>query len=98
MWPSRRSRARTCRAPPLVPPSIDGRAACLSVPALLELASAEKITFPLSVVVPTKLRVIQSKFEALQAGIVEVLGLTMKPNTWFGDRFAHQGQDVFHPP
>jgi hypothetical protein len=33
----------TDRAPPLVPPSVDGRAACLSVPALLELASAVQV-------------------------------------------------------
>ncbi|RKH63774.1 hypothetical protein [Corallococcus llansteffanensis] len=31
----------------------------------------------------------------LSPGYVEVLGLTMKPNTWFGDRFAHQGQGAF---
>ncbi|MET0406584.1 MAG: hypothetical protein ABW123_29470 [Cystobacter sp.] len=31
----------------------------------------------------------------LSPGDVEVLGLTLKPNTWFGDRFAHQGQGVF---
>ena len=30
----------------------------------------------------------------LSPGYVEVLGLTMKPNTWSGDRFAHQGQGV----
>ncbi len=30
----------------------------------------------------------------LSPGYVEVLGLTMKPNTWFSDRFAHQGQGV----
>ena len=31
----------------------------------------------------------------LTPGYVEVLGLTMKPNTWFSERFAHQGQGVF---
>ncbi|HZH16553.1 MAG TPA: hypothetical protein VE057_19530 [Archangium sp.] len=31
----------------------------------------------------------------LSPGYVEILGLTMKPNTWFGDRFAHQGVGVF---
>ncbi|AKJ04740.1 hypothetical protein ATI61_101183 [Archangium gephyra] len=31
----------------------------------------------------------------LTPGYVEVLGLTMKPNTWFGDRFPQQGQGVF---
>jgi hypothetical protein len=30
----------------------------------------------------------------LAPGYVEVLGLTMKPNTWFSDRFAEQGQGV----
>ncbi|WNG58757.1 hypothetical protein F0U59_31510 [Archangium gephyra] len=31
----------------------------------------------------------------LAPGYVEVLGLTMKPNTWFSERFAHHGQGVF---
>ncbi|SEL79670.1 hypothetical protein SAMN05444354_108268 [Stigmatella aurantiaca] len=31
----------------------------------------------------------------LRPGDVEVLGVTMKPNTWFSDRFAHVGQGVF---
>jgi hypothetical protein len=31
----------------------------------------------------------------LKPGEVEVLGVTMKPNTWFNERFAHQGQGVF---
>ncbi|HYO70333.1 MAG TPA: hypothetical protein VEU33_30065 [Archangium sp.] len=31
----------------------------------------------------------------LTPGYVEVLGLTMKPNTWFSDRFGQQGQGVF---
>ncbi|ADO68412.1 hypothetical protein [Stigmatella aurantiaca] len=31
----------------------------------------------------------------LRPGEVEVLGVTMKPNTWFSERFAHMGQGVF---
>lgn len=31
----------------------------------------------------------------LTPGWVKVLGVTMKPSTWFGDRFAHHGQGVF---
>jgi hypothetical protein len=31
----------------------------------------------------------------LSPGYVEILGVTMKPNTWSGDRFAHQGVGVF---
>jgi hypothetical protein len=32
---------------------------------------------------------------SLKPGYVEVLGVTMKPNTWYSDRFAHHGQGVF---
>lgn len=31
----------------------------------------------------------------LSPGDVEVLGLALKPNAWFGDRFAHHGQGLF---